>query len=71
MEQKWGDEKHQLLHLLLMTTGQLWLSATRQVEVTSASEKGVANRQNDWVRSSKSLKLSQNPTKLEEHQGSQ
>lgn len=30
-----------------MDTGELWLSATRQVEATSVSVQGVANRQND------------------------
>lgn len=42
------------------------LDATRQVGATSFSEQGVANRQNGWERFSKRLKLSQNPTKLEE-----
>lgn len=48
-----GWQKGTILAVILTDTGELWLSATRQVEATSVSEQGVANRQNDWEDSVK------------------
>lgn len=48
-----GWQKGTILAVILTDTGELWLSATRQVEATSVSEQGVANKQNDWEGSVK------------------
>lgn len=41
-----GQQKGTILAMIFTDTGELWLRATRQVEATSVSEQGVANRQN-------------------------